>query len=103
MQTVLLYGSESLVVNDGVMRRLRSFHHRVARYLTGRHIRKDANGNLVCPPTTAVLERAGLLTLNENICERRATVRDFTLFRPIYELCRTSAATGNGTVWWKLG
>ena len=102
VQTVLIYGSESWVVSGDIMRKLRSFHHRVARYLTGRHIRKNADGTWTCPPSADVLERAGLLTLDDYIRRRRDTVQEFTRFRPIYELCRTSAATGNRTIWWKL-
>ena len=37
VQAVLIYGAESWSITDRNMRRLRSFHHRVLRYLTGKH------------------------------------------------------------------
>ena len=40
VQMVLIYGSESWVVSGDIMRKLCSFHHQVARYLTDWHIQK---------------------------------------------------------------
>ena len=40
VQAVLLYGAESWVINRRDMNKLESFHNRVARYLTNKHIKK---------------------------------------------------------------
>ena len=102
VQAILLYGSETWVVSDSLMKRLRSYHSRVARYLTGKHIRQNADGSWFCPPTTGVLEEAGLETVDEYIKRRRDTVRNFVMFRPLYDICRQSTAITNRAVWWKL-
>ena len=44
VQAISLYGADSWIVKDRDLRRLRSFHARVARYMTGMHIRKLGNG-----------------------------------------------------------
>ena len=102
VQTILLYGLETWVLSDFQLKQLRSFHSRVARYLTGRHIRQNEDGTWFHPPTDGVLEEAGLRTIDEYIRRRRDTVRNFVRFRPIYEVCRQSTAISNRAVWWKL-
>ena len=103
VQAVLLYGSESWVLNKSSMKQLRSFHSRVARFLTGRHIRQDADGTWHYPPTAGVLEEAGLETVDEYIQRRRDTVRmKFVFGRPILNECRLAAGYNNKPVWWRL-
>ena len=103
IQTVLLYGSESWVAPAWVLKQVRSFHHRIARYIAGLHIKKTSDGNWICPSTEEVLEKAGLLTLEEYIRKRRDTVRSFVMHRPIYRACQRSAVRyTKRTVWWKL-
>jgi len=83
----------------------RSFHSRIGRHLTGRHIRLLEDGSWFCPPTVEVLEDAGLQTIDEYINRRRQTVRGFTMHRPLCEACRrlTALSTNiNKAVWWQL-
>jgi len=104
VQTVLLYGSESWTLTEGTLNKLRSFHARIARYLTSRHIRPDENGTWICPPTSEVLEEAGLCTIDEYIKRRKETVKRFVLNRPIYRKCMESRAMStnvNKVVWWR--
>ena len=63
IQTVLLYGSESWTLTIGMIGRLRSFHHRVARYITGRHIKELEDGTYFCPSMKEVLKAAGMETI----------------------------------------
>ena len=42
VQTVLLYGAESWVLNTHSRNKINSFHHRCSRYITGKHIRVEA-------------------------------------------------------------
>jgi len=47
------------------MKKFRSFHARVARYITGRHIRELEDGTYFCPRTMEVLADAGLEIIDE--------------------------------------
>ena len=105
VQAVLLYGSESWTVSDTIIRQFRSFHNRVARFLTQRHIRQREDGTWDCPPTNEVLESAGLESVDEYIRRKRHTVRRYIRHRPIYEACKRSRALSsnvNKILWWKL-
>jgi len=105
VQAILLYGLETWVVSDAHLRQFRSFHSRVGRHLTGRHIRLLEDGSWYCPPTVDVLEDAGLQTVEESIRRRRQTEQSFTRHRPLYEACRQSKALVtniNKAVWWQL-
>ena len=102
VQAVLLYGSESWVLSEFFLKQLRSFHARVARYLTGRHIRQREDGSWFHPPTDDVLEEAGLETVDTYIKRRRDTVRRFVVYRPLYRACLRSNAISAKAVWWKL-
>lgn len=41
IQSILLYGSESWVYMECMLRKLRNVHNKIARYLTRTHIRPD--------------------------------------------------------------
>ena len=103
LQAILLYGSESWVISKYKLNQLRSFHHRVARYITGRHIKKRPDGTYECPPTSETLEMAGLYPLETYIERRRQTVWQAVKNRPILERCRNSTAlstTRRRNTWW---
>jgi exonuclease III len=105
IQAVLLYGSESWTLPDRIIKKFRSFHARVARYITGRHIRELEDGTYFCPPTVEVLNEAGLETMDEYMLRRRQTIRGFVRHRTIYETCLRSRALStnvNKVVWWTL-
>ena len=102
VQAVLLYGSESWVLSELFLEQLRSFHARVARYLTGRHIRQLKDGSWYHPPTDDVLEEAGFETVDTYIKRRRNTVRRFVIDRPLHRECLRSNAISTKAVWWKL-
>ena len=103
VQAVLLYGSESWVISNFYQRQLQSFHSRIARYLTGRHIRCDENGDWHHPPTEDVLEEAGLHSVDHYIQVRRTTVRSkFVIGRPLFNACIQSRAVTRKAVWWEL-
>ena len=63
IQAVLLYGADSWVVKSGDLRKLRSFHARAARYMTGMHIRKRGDGRWEYPDQEKVLEECGLFPM----------------------------------------
>jgi len=104
VQSVLLYGSESWVLTLSMENELQSFHRRCARYITGQHIRQNADGTWTCPSSKDVLEQAGLWTIQEYIKRRRNTVMKYAESRFIYRQCVASkplASNPNQLVWWK--
>ena len=76
VQAVLLYGSESWVMVGKFMARLRAFHHRVARCLTGLHGHPDPNNpdEWLYPPMEEVLAMAGFHSIETYIDRRRISV-----------------------------
>jgi Reverse transcriptase (RNA-dependent DNA polymerase) len=101
IQSVLLYGSESWVLTDRMQTRLNSFHHRCARYITGRHITMKDNV-WTYPDTKSTLELADLLTLEEYIEKRKSTIFGFAENLQIYKNCEMSNNNKgrNNLVWW---
>lgn len=84
------------------MRILNSFHHRVARYLSGRHIRKLDDGTWEYPSSQGILEQNGLYTIQEYIQRRRDTINRYIRNRPIYTQCIRSHSLVGGPkrFWW---
>ena len=77
IQTVLLYGAESWVLNDYGRRKLTTFHNKCARFLTGRYITK-VDDEWIYPDTTKTLELAHLLPIEDCIKKcRRETITPF--------------------------
>jgi hypothetical protein len=72
VQTVLLYGSETWVITDEILQLLTSFHHSIARRLTGRFPRPDPDTNeWVHPSIQETLQQAGLFPMEEYLRWRR--------------------------------
>ena len=103
VQSVLLYGSESWVLNQTMLNSLRSFHHRCARFITGRHIRVDVNGYWTYPSSRITLNNAGLLPIEDYIQKRKSTITNYARGRAIYAKCEASlplASNPRQLVWW---
>jgi hypothetical protein len=75
VQAVLSYGAESRVVTTVMQQNLESFHHRCAYYITGQHIRENADGIWTSPKSTLVLENAGLLPIQDYIAQSKSTMK----------------------------
>ena len=104
VQAVLLYGSESWCMTKAMIRKFKSFHLRVARYLSGKHIRPLEDGTWLYPVSEEVLEETGLFSIEQYIETRRATVFKYISKRPIYNECKQSKpgpTRGNRVVWWQ--
>jgi hypothetical protein len=85
--------------------RLRSFHHRVARYITGRHIKELKDGTYFCPPMKEVLNATGMETIEVYMDMRRNTVRKYAGTSAVYGRCIRSTAMStnvNKVVWWEI-
>jgi hypothetical protein len=104
VQAVLLYGSETWVISQRLLRLLDSFHNRCARYIARRHIRQNEDGTWFCPDTKTTLRKAGLFSVSEYIRRRKAhLLHSYAKFRPIYHTCVLSSpapTNPNQLVWW---
>jgi len=86
-------------------KQFRSFHSRVGRHLTGRHIRLLEDSSWLFLSTHGWWTWRCSFYLDQAISCRRQTVRSFTRHRPLYEACRQSKALAtniNKAVWWQL-
>jgi hypothetical protein len=71
VQAKLLYGAETWVLSQSLLRRLESFHARCARTLAHRPIHRNADGTWEHPHTDEVLERCGLSPISTYIAKRK--------------------------------
>jgi len=103
VQSVLLFGAETWVLSRSMDRKLQSFHHRCARFITGQHIRKNNDDTWTCPSSEGVLRDAGMWKIQEYIGRRRSTVMRYASDRDIYKQCVAStplASCNMQLVWW---
>ena len=106
VQSILLYGAETWVINPKNMQKLRTFHRGCARYITKRFIRpaNDGTDEWIYPSSESVLEKAGLFEIEVYIQRRRDTVFTFVKNRNIYREClelETDVDNSEYTYWWK--
>ena len=103
VQSVLLFGSETWVLSQCMLRRLNSFHYRCARYMAHQHIRQLPNGDWHHPDMNVVLETCHLRTLQEyiNIRKTRLLHRYAEPHLELYQQCLSLPMTNNRrSVWW---
>lgn len=103
VQSILLFGSETWTVTGAMLKVLDSFHHRIARRITGKMARRSPDGEWVYPPLQEALQEAGLYSMQEYIRRRQRTVEQYIAVRPIHTLCReTTPRTGSSKFlrWW---
>jgi hypothetical protein len=98
----LLYGSESWVLTQDLMRQLRSFHRRCCRGLARDFIRQDElTGEWICPNSEKVLQKVGCQSIEEYIQRRRDTIMEYAKTRNIYEKCKNSEIASKNLPWWE--
>jgi hypothetical protein len=106
IQTVLLYGSETWVITDEILQLLTSFHHSVARRLTGRHDPRpsdDNNDKWIYPSIKETLRIAGLHPIEEYLRQRRRYLELHARTLPILQECQNALITerpSRPTHWW---
>ena len=103
VQAVLLHGEETWTLTQPLLRLLKSFHHRCARYLARMYNVQLADGTWSAPPSALAREAAGLFTMEEYIQRRVNTFLPFIRSRAIYQSCVDSTATqatSNHLCWW---
>jgi len=103
VQAVLLYGAETWTLTQPLLRLLRSFHHRCARYLSRMVNTQNEDGTWTPPPSETARAAAGLHSIETYIQRRTATFLPYIQSRAILRECQTSDATqaaANHPVWW---
>jgi hypothetical protein len=91
IQTVLLYGSKTWVVTDEIRQLLTSFHHGIARKLTGRYPRPIGDGEeWEHPSIQETLRIAGLFPMEEYLRRRRSYLELHAQTLPILQECQTA-------------
>jgi hypothetical protein len=106
VQAVLLYGCETWTLTTPMVKVLESFHHKVARRITGKMPTLLLSGEWHYPPLADALLEAGLYPLRTYIQRRQATITRHIVTRPIYQLCliasQANEADGSDRVtrWW---
>jgi hypothetical protein len=105
VQTVLLFSSETWVVTPTLLQQLESFHHAVARRISGKRATLDVRtGVWKWPPIEEALALAGILPIAEYIRVRQDTIAEYVATRPIMDMCNLALKRrGNPssrTYWW---
>jgi hypothetical protein len=104
IQTVLLFGSETWVITDEILQLLTSFHHGIARRLTGRYPRPIADTDeWIHPSIQETLRIAGMFSIDEYLHRRRAYLECYVHDLPILQDCRFSLLTERSprrVFWW---
>jgi hypothetical protein len=67
--------------------------------LIGEVIRRDEDGEWICPKSEEVLKVAGVLTIEEYIERRRETIMKYTQMRNIYGKCKSSRKIDSNLLW----
>jgi hypothetical protein len=92
IQTVLLYGSETWAVNNKILQLLTSFHHGVARRLTGRYPRPiPETDEWIYPSIKHTLHLAGIFTMNEFLRQRRGYLESYGQQLQLLSECQQSS------------
>ena len=104
VQSVLLFGSETWVLSQPMLKALEGFHRRVAWRIAGKQPYLDRRmGEWVYPPIDKVLEEVGMYSIDHYVKKRQNTVADYVATRPIFDLCQESEwSTGSHSSrrWW---
>ena len=77
VQAVLLYGADSWVVTQRYLSKLRSFHNRAIRYITGKHIRKRSEHAWEYPNHTVLLKECRLAITKIRLPNITITLQNF--------------------------
>ena len=105
VMAVLLYGAETWVWSDRMVKTVRGFHHRVVRRLASRLPHRLPSGAWEYPPIDEAFQITGVKEIEHYIGVRFRTARAHLVTRPIWHLCRESrrlpGTPTNHTWWWE--
>ena len=90
VQSVILYGSKSLVAKGEMLKLIEGFHNWVARSIMGMTVQHTTGGEWEWPLVVEALETSGIWPIKEYTQQRQATIAVQVACRPIYEICTGS-------------
>ena len=104
IQQILLHGSESWIISPTSQRLLESFHHRCARYMAHRHIRRCTDGSWEHPDTAHVLMCCGLSPIMTYIAQRKTRLLNHYAMpsSALYSQCLASHPFVSSAVHWQV-
>ena len=103
-QAVFLLGSEIWALTARMEKDLDSFQSRVARKITGRHLRRGKDRTWYQPSLEGAMKEAGIVRIRTSILQRKNTVAQFIATRPILDLCEKATQWPGALVarrWWE--
>jgi hypothetical protein len=104
--SVLLFGSETWVLTEAIIRSLSSFHLRAARQITRQYIRPRGPDcdEWIYPPVATTLKAARLYPIQTYLRRRRQYLLHYAQSRPIYQECEeygaASLSNQRKRYWW---
>ena len=87
VQSVLLFGSETWVMNPHLEKSLEGFHHWAVWWMAGMGPKSQRYGTWVYPLIGAALSMVGLYKIEVYIDRRQNTVAQYISTHPIMDLC----------------
>jgi exonuclease III len=105
IMTILLFGSETWVINNEILQLLTTFHHSIARRLTGRHPRPvpETDEEWIHPSIQETLRIAGLFTVDDYLRRRRNYLESYAQHQYILTECQQALQCETPTkriFWW---
>ena len=86
--STLLYGCETWVISDTIVKALEGFHHRIARGISKRHFRYFAEEDRwERPPIAPVLETVGLHPVKKYVSRRQRYLQEYSNGHPLVDEC----------------
>ena len=101
VKAVLIFGSEMWVLNPRMEQALSSFHHRVARRIIGRKLRRWGEGGWDYPPLESAIEEAGSEEIGVYIQKMQNMVAQYIATQPILDLCEQAVQRPAAWVSWR--
>ena len=106
VQSVLLYGTDSWTITKRNWGCLKCFHSQVLRYMTGKHIRKAADGTWSYPNHNLLEQECKLFLIQTYVERRRGTLWKYLQENPEELLAEVVTMTApskhvNKVLWWQ--
>ena len=84
MQAILLYGSETWVFSESMVKRVEGTHTEFLRLITGKRARQLGDGTWETQGTEGVQEALGTQLARIYLEQRQATVEHWVALRPLF-------------------
>ena len=105
VQAILLYGSEKWVLLESTEKRIEGEHTEFLQMITWKRAKQLEDGTWETPGAEGIQEAAGTQSARIYIEKRQATLSQWVVLRPLFEVCaRETGYEGWGRsrkVWWR--